>query len=65
VIEGVVVDFDDVRGDGTLRANEELFYFHCVAIADGSRTISVGARARGRRCVGYRGRDEVTAVEKV
>lgn len=65
MIEGIVVDFDDVRGDGTLRAGDEFFYFHCVAIADGTRTIPVGRMARGQRCVGHLGRDEVTAVTAI
>lgn len=41
----------------------EEFYFHCVVIADGSRTITPGARAQALRRVGHRGRDEADRVE--
>jgi len=63
VIGGVVDDFDPERGDGHLLGDDgRRYYFHCVNIADGSRTIRVGASARARRCVGHLGRDEVTEV---
>lgn len=41
---GAVATFDDVRGVGTVRGDTgpEIF-FHCTAIADGTRTIDVGA----------------------
>lgn len=65
-IEGVVTDFDEVRGDGTLTTHDgEHFYFHCVCIADGSRSISVGTSARGRRAPGRLGHDEVVDVRAV
>jgi cold shock CspA family protein len=40
---GVVVAFDEHRGCGTVRAADgrELF-FHCTAIADGTRQVAVG-----------------------
>ena len=44
-MRGVVTAFDDHKGYGTVRSAEdgaELF-FHCTAIADGTRTIEVGA----------------------
>ncbi len=42
---GVVRRFDEDAGHGTVTsdAGDELF-FHCTAIADGSRTIQVGRR---------------------
>lgn len=41
---GVVESFDEHRGLGRLRsADGRLFDFHCIGIADGSRTIAVGA----------------------
>jgi cold shock CspA family protein len=44
-VKGVVVAFDDPRGLGTVRADDGTEYgFHCTAIADGTRTIEVGAR---------------------
>jgi cold shock CspA family protein len=63
---GVVETFDGRRGDGSIRSEEgERFYFHCVAIADGSRDIEVGARVRARRHTGLRGRDDLMAIEKL
>lgn len=58
-LRGVVVDFDEERGDGLLTsdAGEDL-YFHCLEIANGTRVIPVGARVRARRGVGRLGRDE-------
>ena len=44
MITGVVTDFNEARGDGWLTADDGTsFYFHCVVIADGTRTIPVGA----------------------
>ncbi len=64
--EGVVAIFDQARGDGWLRdAHGREFYFHCVQIADGSRSIEVGTRVRFRRVVGLRGRDEAAALERL
>ena len=60
---GVIERFDDHRGGGWLRTDAgETFYFHCVTIADGSRSIEVGTRAEGIRHVGHLGRDEVVEV---
>lgn len=58
-VRGVVVDFDERRGDGVLKsdAGEEL-YFHCLEIANGTRVIPVGTRVRARRGVGRQGHDE-------
>lgn len=65
-IAGTVVDFDEVRGDGWIASSTgEHFYFHCVAIADGSRTIPVGSHVRAQRRVGLLGADEATDVYSV
>lgn len=62
-IGGTVESFDAHRGDGLLRGDDGVpYYFHCVMIADGSRSIPVGVRAVGRRSVGRLGRDEVVDV---
>jgi len=64
--DAVVVDFNEARGDGTLRdAAGREFSFHCVAITDGSRTVDSGARVIARRSVGLVGRDEATEVAKL
>jgi cold shock CspA family protein len=63
VITGVIESFDERRGDGLLRGEDGVgFYFHCVAIADGSRSITPGVRAEGFRAVGRLGHDEVVLV---
>ena len=44
-VHGSVVAFDADRGWGELQLDDgRRLGFHCVAIADGSRTIEVGAR---------------------
>ncbi len=61
--EGVVATFDDHGGYGTVRATDgtELF-FHCTAVADGSRTIVVGTEVRFKVVPGRLGRWEATDV---
>ncbi len=39
--------FDEHRGDGYVRADDAReFWFHCTAIADGTRTIAPGTKVR-------------------
>jgi cold shock CspA family protein len=61
---GVVSAFDEPRGLGTVTSGsgEELL-FHCTAIADGTRTISVGERVRFQVVPGRLGRWEATHIE--
>jgi cold shock CspA family protein len=62
-VAGFVESFDDRRGDGYIHGDDgEQFYFHCVQISDGSRSIPVGARVTAQRRVGRLGRDEVGHV---
>jgi cold shock CspA family protein len=58
-VTGTVVAFDEHRGYGTVRAADgrELF-FHCTAIADGSRKIPVGAEVSFAVVPGHHGRWE-------
>lgn len=61
---GTVESFDADRGLGVLRSVDDVALgFHCVDIADGTRTVAVGARVRAQRSVGRRGHDEVLKVE--
>jgi cold shock CspA family protein len=55
----VVVSFDEQVGLGTVRtpAGEELG-FHCTQIADGRRTIAVGAEVDFEVVAGHHGRWE-------
>ena len=63
---GTVAEFDEHRGLGMLRADDgrELF-FHCTRIADGSRSVAVGARVTFAVVPGRRGRWEAADLEKV
>ena len=40
---GRVNNYDDAAGYGTIVDDENIWFFHCTAIADGSRRIDVGA----------------------
>ena len=61
---GVVAEFDGHRGYGTIRRPDgaEVF-FHCTRIADGSRTIDVGAAVTFELIPGHHGRHEATRIE--
>jgi cold shock CspA family protein len=64
-IDGEVVAFDAHRGLGSVRcADGETVPFHCVAIADGSRSIEEGAKVRCVRALRF-GRREAIVVERV
>ena len=59
---GVVTEFDDDAGLGTITAEDGTPYrFHCTAIADGTRTIDVDTKvdfeSRPARHGGYEARD--------
>lgn len=65
IIEGRVELFDELRGDGVITGDDGTsFYFHCVNIADGSRSVNPGQRVSARRGAGHLGRDEAFAIEK-
>jgi CspA family cold shock protein len=58
-VRGTVSEFDDPRGLGTVTADDGTAYpFHCTAIADGSRTIDVGAAVEFDVVAGRMGRWE-------
>lgn len=59
---GEVVAFDAHAGLGEVRADSGVRYaFHCIAIADGSRTIEVGERV-SFELLAKMGRYEATAI---
>lgn len=62
---GSVTTFDDFRGLGTItdESGNEV-HFHCTGIADGSRTIEVGAAVRFDVVAGRLGRWEAWGIEK-
>jgi CspA family cold shock protein len=61
---GVVSEFDDERGLGTVTADDGTAYpFHCTAIADGTRSIANGARVTFDVVAGPLGRTEASALQ--
>jgi CspA family cold shock protein len=65
-VRGTVVAYDDHKGYGTVRSEDdgtELF-FHCTSIADGTRTIEVGAAVEYEVVAGRLGRWEAAAVRR-
>ncbi|HVL92274.1 MAG TPA: hypothetical protein VM264_02925 [Acidimicrobiales bacterium] len=61
---GRVVEFDEERGTGVVESLDgRRLTFHCTAIADGSRTIGVGAEVAYTAKPGHLGRWEATSVE--
>ena len=62
VRRGTVESFDADAGLGTIVAGEGRWLFHCTAIADGSRTIDVGAEVGFRQSFGGPGRWEAFEV---
>jgi cold shock CspA family protein len=63
---GVVEEFDDPRGLGTVLGEDGRRHgFHCTAIADGTRRIDVGARVTFVLVAGHRGRFEARQIRPV
>ena len=63
---GRVVAFDEERGQGTVRGDDgRELYFHCTAIADGSRTVPADARVAFRVVPGHGGEWEAAEVERL
>jgi cold shock CspA family protein len=64
-LTGRVLAFDEDAGFGTVEADDgREFFFHCTQIADGSRTIAVGANVRFDIAAGHLGRWEARRVEE-
>lgn len=59
---GTVATFDDPRGIGTVtdEGDGREYFFHCTAIADGTRTIAVGAPVEFEVVPGRLGQWEAT-----
>lgn len=55
---GVVVDYDTTAGYGTVRAADGEWFFHCTAVADGSRDIAVDTAVHFALAPGHLGRLE-------
>jgi len=64
-MKGRIEAFSDHRGDGLVRIdNGEVLYFHCVSIADGSRSVDIDDAVTVRRGVGHIGHDEAFEIVK-
>jgi cold shock CspA family protein len=62
-LRGTVVEFDEHAGYGTVRgADGSEHFFHCTAIADGTRTIAVGAAVEYEVVAGRRGEWEAAGL---
>lgn len=59
---GVVITFDEGEGLGTLEVAGSQVTFHCTAITDGSRDISVGAEVVAEIAPGPSGTIEAVQV---
>jgi CspA family cold shock protein len=65
-VNGVVTEFDEPAGFGTVTADDGAeHFFHCTAIADGSRTIEVGAAVEFEVVPGRQGRWEAADLRPV
>ena len=65
-LTGTVTTFDDPAGFGTVTADEGgEHFFHCTAIADGTRQIAVGTRVRLVVVPGRLGRWEAATVRPI
>ena len=57
--------FDDHAGFGTARADDGTeYFFHCTAIADGTRTIEIGTAVTFHVVPGHNGRWEAAHLTR-
>ena len=62
---GTVAEFDDSKGLGSITADDgTAFDFHCIEIADGTRTIEPGQRVVFERLARF-GRFQAGAIRTV
>ena len=63
-MRGTVASFDPHAGHGMVTAEGDgaEYFFHCTAIADGSRTIPVGAEVEFQVVPGHNGKWEAAAL---
>jgi cold shock CspA family protein len=64
-MRGTVESFDEAAGLGIVRAIDGSTYpFHCTQLADGTRTVPVGAPVLFEVVPGHLGRWEAAAIER-
>ena len=61
---GQVRSFDEEAGHGVVASDDGEWFFHCTAIADGSRSIEVGVEVDFALVPGHRGRREATELRR-
>ena len=62
-MNGTVAEFDEAKGYGVVRtADERDLFFHCTQIADGTRTVPVGAAVEFEVVPGHNGRWEAMDI---
>ncbi len=65
-LTGTVTNFDTNRGYGTVASDDgREWFFHCTQIADGTRSIEIGARVRFGVVAGRMGRWEAAGLADV
>jgi len=63
---GSVVEFDEHKGVGMVESHDgRRVFFHCTAIADGTRTITVGTEVAFQRVAGHGGQWEADSLTKL
>lgn len=63
---GSIASFDEKRGTGAISwAGGDDLFFHCTAVADGSRRVAPGARVAFLARPGRGGRWEAVAIQKI
>ena len=62
--EGTIASFDEKRGWGVVHSDGGDYPFHCTQIADGTRTIKIGAAVTFEVVPGHLGRYEATAIRE-
>ena len=62
---GTVLTFDAAAGYGTVGDAGGEWFFHCTAIADGTRTIQEGTGVTFAVVPGHRGRHEAVGLQPV
>jgi cold shock CspA family protein len=63
---GRVTAYDEDAGHGLVRGDDGAeLYFHCTALADGSREVAVGARVAFLVAPGAPGRWEAVSLVKI
>lgn len=65
ISQGKVTSFDEHVGLGVIECNNEQIPFHCINIADGSRSIEIGTQVTFEKYDHPRGREEARNISKL